>query len=442
VPQNFIACDREQELLLPPSLHEWLPDDHLAWFVLDAVEQIDLGEIYCAYREDGWGRAAFDPQMMVALMLYAYALGERSSRMIERRCREDIAFRVITANQIPDHATLARFRARHEEALAGLFNEVLRLCAQAGLVSVGLLALDGTKVQANAAMAATRTYETICEEMLSEAARVDAAENERLGADVRGDELPPELADRASRRARLERCKAELEGAHAEREQAHREVLRDRERWEARAGRKLTGRKPQPPSERELTSSKLNVTDPDSRPMKDKLTPIQGYNAQVLANSEQIIIAAAVTQQANDSEQLPPMVARAEEELGAAGVKDAIGTVIADGGYWSQHAVEVVKARGTTVLVPPFSEHNVRRKTATPHSHVAKQMHAELQKPTARVAYRRRQQIVEPIFANTKTLRRADRFMRRGLSACEAEWQLIATTHNLLKLWRRRRPDG
>src|SRR5947208_8653722 len=158
VAQNFLPCDRDQELLLPPSLREWLPEDHLAWFVLDAVEEMDLSAFVGAYREDGWGRAAFDPQMMVALLLYSYAVGERSSRGIERRCREDVAFRVITANQVPDHATVARFRARHEDALAGLFGEVLALCARAGAIQVGVIAVDGTRMKANAADRANFAY--------------------------------------------------------------------------------------------------------------------------------------------------------------------------------------------------------------------------------------------------------------------------------------------
>src|SRR5919112_3450325 len=150
MPQNFVACDREQDLLLPPSLREWLPDDHLAWLVLEAVGELDLSAFYRAYRDDGHGRAALDPAMMVALLLYAYAIGVRSSRAIERRCREDIAFRVITANQAPDHATIARFRVRHEDALSELFGQVLGLCADAGMVRVGVVAVDGTKVHANA----------------------------------------------------------------------------------------------------------------------------------------------------------------------------------------------------------------------------------------------------------------------------------------------------
>ena len=205
--QNFLACDRDQELLLPPSLREWLPEGHLAWFVIDAVAQLDLGAFYAAYRVDGQGRAAHDPAMMVALLLYAYAIGERSSRRIERRCVEDVAMRVICANQAPDHTTIARFRQRHESALAELFGEVLALCAEAGLVRVGVIAVDGTKVHANASEHATRGYEQIAREILEEAAAVDAAEDERFG-DARGDELPPELATRAGPAAVAARSQA------------------------------------------------------------------------------------------------------------------------------------------------------------------------------------------------------------------------------------------
>jgi transposase len=191
--QNFIACDREQELLLPPSLREWLPQEHLAWFVLDAVAEMDLAAFYASYRDDGWGRAAHDPAMMVALFVYAYAIGVRSSRAIERRCHDDVAFRVITANHAPDHATIARFRARHEAAIAGLFGDVLALCARSGLVRVGVVAVDGTKIAAAATHHATRSYEQIAREILEDAARIDAAEDELYG-DARGDELPEGLA--------------------------------------------------------------------------------------------------------------------------------------------------------------------------------------------------------------------------------------------------------
>jgi transposase len=173
--QNFLRCDREQEWLLPPSMRDWLADDHLAWFVLDAVDELDLSAFLAEYRHDGWGRAAFDPQMMVALLLYAYAVGERSSRAIERRCREDVAFRVISANHVPDHATIARFRVRHEVALGEVFTQILGLCANAGLVHLGLIAVDGTKIAGNASREANRTYEQIARELLEEAAAADAA---------------------------------------------------------------------------------------------------------------------------------------------------------------------------------------------------------------------------------------------------------------------------
>jgi transposase len=199
--QNFLSCDREQALLMPPSLREWLGPDELAWCVLDVVAEMDLTAIYGDYRADGHGRAAFDPGMMVALLLYAYAIGERSSRAIERRYHVDIAFRVITANQVADHATIARFRARHERALAELFGQVLGLCARAGLVSLGVVALDSTKVAANASSMSNRTYEQIAAELLAEADAVDQAEDQQFGQ-ARGDELPKEMADPVSRRAR------------------------------------------------------------------------------------------------------------------------------------------------------------------------------------------------------------------------------------------------
>src|ERR671929_1156321 len=227
MPQNFLACDREQELLLPPSLREWLPESHLAWFVIDAVAQLDLSAFYASYRADGHGRAAHDPAMMVALLLYAYAIGERSSRAIERRCVEDVAFRVIAANRAPDHTTISRFRKRHAERLGALFVQVLAMCAKAGMVRVATVAVDGTKLAANAGISANRSYEKIraeVERILAEADAVDAEEDQRFG-DARGDELPAELADPVTRRERLERAKAELEAEQAARVAEHAAML-------------------------------------------------------------------------------------------------------------------------------------------------------------------------------------------------------------------------
>ncbi len=440
MPQNFIECDREQELMLPPSLRDWLADDHLAWFVSDAVEEMDLGAFYGAYRSDGWGRAAFEPKTMVALLLYAYAVGERSSRGIERRCREDVAFRVLCANRIPDHATIARFRARHEQALADTFEQVLALCAKAGLVSVGLVALDGSLVDGNASQGATRSYATIrveVERMLSEAATTDEREDAELG-EARGDELPAEFCDRRSRRERLRRCQEELEAEQATEQASYEANLAWRAAWEAEHGRKLGGRKPTPPAPDALAKRKVNTTDPDTRLLKRAGgRSAQGYNAQVVACPEQVIVAAEITQQSNDSGQLAPMVASAGEALRAAGIEESIGTVLADGGYWNSPQISEVRSQGTDVLVPIENRTRTAPRTLSARQGPeAERIEAVLSKPGGQALYRRRQQIVEPVFANIKFIRRADRFQRRGLRACRAEWRLLAATHNLLKLWR------
>jgi transposase len=440
VAQNFLVCDREQELLLPPSLREWLAEDHLAWFVLDAVEMIDLRVFYADYRGDGWGRAAHEPAMMVALLLYAYAVGERSSRAIERRCREDVAFRVICANRVPDHATIARFRVRHEQALAGTFTDVLALCARAGLVSVGVVALDGSLISGNASPGATRSYAAIraeVEEMLDQAAQADAAEDEQFG-EARGDELPAALADRGSRLERLRRCRDELEQEQADTEAAYAANLAWRAEWEADHGRKLTGRKPTPPDPGALAKRRVNTTDPDTRLIKRVGgKSVQGYNAQVVASPKQIILAAQLTRSGNDSNQLAPMVAQTVADLVRAGIEEPIGTVLADGGYWNTPQISEVRAREIDVLIPAKSRKRTNpRQNAPPQSEEARRVEAILDTPEGQTLYRRRQQIVEPVFANTKFIRRIDRFQRRGLQACQAEWQLIAATHNLLKLWR------
>src|ERR687886_835806 len=212
--QNFLVCDREQAFLLPPDVRDWLPEGHFAWFVIDAVARMDLAAFYGDYRQDGHGRAAFEPAMMVALLLYGYARGIRSSRAIERACEEDVAFRVVAAHQVPDHTTIARFRQRHEDALAGLFGEVLALCADAGLVCAGVLAVDGTKLHANASERATCDYERLAREVLADAEAIDAEEDARFG-DERGDELPEALGTREGRARWLADAKRRLEERRA-----------------------------------------------------------------------------------------------------------------------------------------------------------------------------------------------------------------------------------
>ena len=318
--------------------------------------------------------------------------------------------------------------------------QVLALCAKAGLVSVGLVALDGSLLSGNASPGATRSYATIREEverMLAQAAEADAAEDERLG-DARGDELPAELSDPRSRRERLRRCKEQLEAEEADEQAAYQENLAWRAAWEVEHGRKLAGRKPTPPAAEALAARKINTTDPDTRLMKRAGgRSVQGYNAQVVASPEQVIIAAQLTQSHNDSDQLAPMVANAADTLRDAGIQEPIGIVLADGGYWNSPAITNVREQGIDVLLPTQNRRRTRPRTLSPRQgDEAQRIEAVLSQPEGQALYRRRQQIVEPVFAQTKCIRRTDRFLRRGLAACQAEWQLIAATHNLLKLWR------
>ena len=457
--QNFVACDREQELLLPPSLREWLPEGHLAWFVIDAVAAFDLSAFYAVYRADGHGRPAHDPAMMVALLLYGYAIGERSSRRLERRCVEDVATRVICANQAPDHTTIARFRQRHESALAELFGEVLALCADAGLVRVGVIAVDGTKVAANAAPQATRDYEQIAREILAEADAVDAEEDEQFG-DARGDELPPELATAQGRRGWLREAKRRLDDKRA---QEARPVPRDRpdrlreakrrleeehrtechanaayEAYRARGrmkdGRRF-GRPPDPFEPPPVPTGKINLSDLDSRNVKTSRGWVQGYNAQAVATEDQIVIAAEVTVASPDFGHLEPMISAAREELRRAGIEQPPDVVLADAGYWHQVQMERLLGDGHTVLIPPDAK---KRAGARPgwDGGLYAFMRRVLETDAGGELYAKRQTMIEPIFADTKFNRRIDRFLRRGRSAARSEWRLTNAAHNLLKLWR------
>ncbi len=288
---NFVGVDRDQLLLMPPSVADWLPEGHLAWFVLDVVDELDLSVFLGAYRVDGRGGVAYHPAMMVGLLVYAYSVGERSSRSIERRCVEDVAFRVMAANQRPDHATIARFRAGHAEALAGLFGQVLALCAKGGVLRPGLVAIDGTKLGANASREANRTAGELAEQILQEAAAVDAAED---AAGDKGSELPPELRERGNRRrARLREMLSELESEAAEKSfEAH---MERRTETQTTTGRPMRGRPPKPESKGHKSRLHGNVTDPESRLMKTRNGFIQGYNAQAAATEDQFVVAAEVT---------------------------------------------------------------------------------------------------------------------------------------------------
>src|SRR3954454_25261523 len=434
--QNFIGCDREQELLLPPSLRDWLPEEHLAWFVLDAVGEMDLAAFYAGYRDDGWGRAAHDPAMMVALFVYAYAIGVRSSRAIERRCHDNVAFGVIAANHAPDHATVARFRVRHEAAIAELFGAVLALCARSGLVKVGVVAVDGTKIAASATHHATRSYEQIAQEILEDAARIDAAEEELYG-DARGDELPEGLRTSGDRRKVLREAKQALEAERAAQAkkiprgraerllecrrrlgqdwQLERHVISEHAAWHAAGGasdgsRRMAGArhniKPYPLTP--APAGKINVTDPDSRNLKTTRGWMQGYNAQAVVGEGQIILAADISLESLDSADLQAMVQSAIDELAAVGATETPGVVLADAGYWTNDAIEALCGEGIPTLVAPDAD---RRKAPRagrrggPYDFARLVMAPDGDKQL----YLKRQGSVEPVYGQIKSNRGADR---------------------------------
>jgi transposase len=495
--QNFIGCDREQAFLMPPSLREWLPEDHLAWFVIEAVEEMELDEFYADYREDGHGRAAYEPSMMVALVLYAYATKQRSSRAIERHCRQDIGYRVISANRVPDHATIARFLARHEAALAELFGSVLALCARAGLVSTGVVAIDGTKLYANASREANLDYERIAREIVAEARATDEAEDELYG-EARGDELPEELRTSAGRRkwlreakqaldqesrtdpappadepssmprgrakdqgrrgwrrdarqrlderrarearpiprsrpARLSESKRRLE----EELQAERDANEAYEAYRARGisrdGRRFGGGPPSPHRVPDSPTGKINTTDPDSRLLKVTGGYVQGYNAQAAVSERQIVLAAEISVDSPDFGQLEPMVQATTGELAKAGVPASPEVVVADAGYWHHEQIDSLAANGIAVLIPPDAG---KRRGARPGWQGGRYewMRRVLATELGERLYRKRSQTVEPVFGHTKHNRGMSRFQRRGRSAARTEWRLITATHNLLKL--------
>ena len=441
---NFLACDRDQAFLLPPDLRDWLPADHLAWFILDVVDQLDLGPFLAAYRADGHGRAAYQPRMLLAVLLYGYCTGIRSSRQIERRCHEDLAFRVLSGNSTPDHVTIARFRVRHEQALAGLLVASLQLCAAAGMVRLGLVALDGTKIAANAAAAANRTHTHLqaqVAELLSQAAAADRAEDREHGAG-RGDGLPRALAGRTERLARLQHAKAQLEAEAAARQQRYQQRVAElAAAARARGQRPRTHIRPRRRDEAPDPKATANTTDPDSRFVHGNGRTVQGYNAQAAATLGQVVVAAELTQQANDVQQLAPMLAAIATTLAAAGIGDRVQRLAADSGYWSIANVSAIPD-APQLLIPParHGRHGKPRKDGKPSESrsdsLRAAMLARLASEPGKASYAQRSRTIEPVFGQVKTVQGGWRFMRRGLRACAAEWKLLCGTHNLLKLWR------
>jgi transposase len=441
---NFIRPNRDQLFLRPPALQDWLPSDDWAYFLLDAVDQFDLAPFHAVSRGDGVGQAAFQPHLMVALLLDAYCLGVRSRRQIERLCERDVAFRVVAGHLRPDHATVTRFRQRHGEALQGRFTDLLRLGKEAGLVKLGVVALDGTKVAADAALEANRAYESIrsaVETRLVAAESKDAKEDRLYGPEHWGDEWPEARRGRQSRLERLKRCRERLEGEVAAAAADHARKLQERAAKEAETGEKLRGRKPKPVPETPKAEAKANVTDPHSRIMKRRRGSVPGYKAPAVATADQLVGAAAE----NAVDQLHPMLAATANELKAAGIAAAVGAVLVEAGYCSEENLERADPAGPELFVATRKDRKQReqlRPAPPPRGripgHVSRRARRDrkLRAKRGRRLYKRRSQMSEPVFGQTKSCRGVNRFMRRGLANCQADGKVICGTHNLLKLWR------
>ena len=449
--QQFKPYDRDQRYLLPPSMQDWLPEGDLAHFVIDVVEELDLSGIYAYYERDpktgrrkaSSGQPAFHPKVMVALLLYAYANGTPSSRRIARLCERDAGYRMVSADQVPDFRTISEFRRIHLKALKALFVQVLHLAREAGLVSLGHVALDGTKVKANASrhaamsygrmQEAEQRYEQEIDDLLAEAEAADAGEDARYGVDRRGDELSEELRLRQTRLAKIREAKAALEKAALEK---------------ARAEGKLDEHdEPIPPSRCQPPATppgvpkptdQRNFTDPESRIMKMPSKAFeQAWNCQAAVDSEsQIIVAADVTDAPNDKKQVAPMVEQIEKNLG-----ETPKQLSADSGYYSEANVTLLREKGIDDYLCPDRVRHSDGLPPAPRGRIPgtlsflERVRRKLQSQVGRAIYGLRKQTVEPVFGQIKQCRGLRQFLLRGREKVGGEWSLWCMTHNLLKMW-------
>ena len=447
--KTFRRYDQDQCFLLPPSLDEWLPEDHEARFVSEVVENLlDLSAIYASYTSAA-GAPPYHPKMMLKLLMFAYATGVTSSRELERRCLVDVAFRWLSANEAPDYRSISRFRRRHLGALEDLFTQVLALCAKAGLLRLGRVALDGTKLDANASKHKAMSYDHIVpkieqleaevKELLEEAERVDRAEDEAFGEDRRGDELSAELSRRESRLEKLRAAKEAIEREAKEKaETAAREkaeaAAKSEEEVDAAAEEAGARARPKPSAQR-------SFTDPEARMMKTNHGFDYAYNAQAVVDElSQVILAAEVTDEASDVNQLVPMICQTEKNLAAAGVEDTPETYLADAGYCSEDNLEATEALGAEVLVATGRQRHGEQFPTAPRGPIPKsatrreRMARRLRTKKGRADYARRKAIVEPAFGQMKVRQRAGQLRLRGRDGAQGEWTRHAICHNLRKL--------
>ena len=448
---RFKPYQPNQLFLLPPDMKDWLPDGHLVYFVMDVVGELDLCAIYQRYDNSKGGQPPFDPKMMVSLLFYAYCVGLPSSRKIEKATYERVAFRVLTADQHPDHDTIADFRKRHLDALSGSFVQILLLCQEVGLVKLGHVSLDGTKVKANASKHKAMSYgrmekkaeelEAEVKRLLTEAQAVDDAEDAKYGKGKRGDELPKELRFKQDRLRKIKEAMESLEQEAKAKADAKREEIRLKELSLQKEGEKRKGKKPKDPSDKPDSKAQRNFTDPESRIMKDGASKSfeQAYNCQAAVDEEsQIIVATNVTQQPNDKQQLEPLV----EEIKKNTDDKTPEKLSADNGYFSEPNVQYLEDEGIEGFiatgrqkhgdVPQCAERGRIAKDATKQERMVRKLRTK----KGRETYSKRKQIVEPVFGQIKETRGFRRFLLRGLENVSGEWDLICLTHNLLKLFR------
>jgi transposase len=430
VSKTFRPYEPDQISLMPASMRDWLPSDHLAYFISDVVDNLDLSAIMERYAGEERGYPPYHPAMMVKVLLYAYCTGVASSRKIEKRLCEDIAFRVLAANNTPDFRTISDFRKDHLKALAGLFLQVLKLCQKAGLVKLGHVALDGTKIKANASKHKAMSYKRMKEEearleaevaeLLKKAEIVDEEEDQRYGKGKKGDELPKELAFRESRLKKIREAKAALEA------EAHLEAEKKPEKNDGDGT---------PPDK-----AQRNFTDPDSHimPASGGKHFIQAYNAQAAVDSaNQVIVAAEVTNKPTDRGQAEPMM-----EVVKANTGQLPCQISADAGYFSSDAVSNLTALGIDVYMPPdkighrFTLSPAPRGRIPQCLSIADRMRRKLRTKKGKECYGLRKELPEPVFGQIKQVRGFDHFLLRGLDNVSSEWKVICTGHNLLKLFR------
>jgi transposase len=422
----------DEELLLPPSLREWLPEDHLAYFVSDVVDNLDLSAMDAVYGTEKRGQPPYNPEMMTKVLVYGYCIGVFSSRRIERRLVEDVAFRVLAAENQPNFRTISDFRKIHLETLAGLFEQVLKIALEAGAMQVGRVALDGTKVKANASKHKAMSHDRMLEkeqqlktevrQLLEQAEAADAEEDARHGKNRRGDELPAELARRETRLKKIREAKRAL-------------AARAREKAEAEGS--------DPKQARPKEKDQYNFTDPESRIMKGADGFVQAYNAQAAVEPNlQLIVGQAVTQATNDKEQLLPMVAVIEQQSGQRPEE-----ILADSGYCSEKNLEGLESadQPEQKIIGYIATQRLKHdeyKEPCPRGPLPKgatrvdRMRRKLKTKVGKAVYAARKAIVEPVFGQIKHARGFRQFLLRGLEKVRGEWSLVCLTHNILKMYR------